>query len=74
MPLGKKHREWQEVNFFERLRCPRPWLTKLTLHILSFNRKMLPLQVYFIEDVLPDYQWDVHAICNAWQNAIRRSK
>eukprot|EP00438_Fugacium_kawagutii_P002398 Skav210783 [mRNA] locus=scaffold275:38997:52806:+ [translate_table: standard] len=28
--------------------------------------------VYFVEDVLPDYQWDVHAVCNAWQNAILR--
>mmetsp|Transcript_41507 Transcript_41507/g.51091 ORF Transcript_41507/g.51091 Transcript_41507/m.51091 type:complete len:358 (+) Transcript_41507:382-1455(+) len=30
--------------------------------------------VYFIEDVLPEYQWDVRAVCTAWHNAILKSK
>mmetsp|Transcript_52445 Transcript_52445/g.85688 ORF Transcript_52445/g.85688 Transcript_52445/m.85688 type:complete len:375 (+) Transcript_52445:168-1292(+) len=45
-----------------------------TLSWALFASSWCIFYVYFIEDVLPDYQWDVHAICNAWQNAIRRSK
>lgn len=45
-----------------------------TLSWALFASSWCIFNVYFIEDVLPDYQWDVHAICNAWQNAIRRSK
>jgi len=28
---------------------------------------------YFCQDVLPDYQWDVRAVCSAWHAAIARS-
>lgn len=45
-----------------------------TLSWTLFASSWCILYVYFIEDVLPDYQWDVHAVCTAWQNAISRSK
>ena len=56
-------------GFLEEDMCLTPWLSSKCRDWFR-----LGWEVYFIEDVLPDYQWDVHAVCTAWQNAISRSK